>query len=262
MEPTYSIQNSPYDIRDYKITAETNLPKEFSLTPPPVKNQGLKPTCVGFALSSAAAFHHHRQHGEYQEFSTEFIYAHREEGDTTGDGRNIRQALNCLLKYGTPFEADCPGNHDYEKAKEIIEANLEKYRKLAYPHRISAYFRINTEDELKTALMKYGVVIVSMNAYDISWLADDVYKYQESSKYGRHCVFIYGWNEKGWLVQNSWGKLYGWDGRFIIPFDFQLNEMWGIADDITEDFIKPKRNKWLDTFYKIINFFVNITKKK
>jgi hypothetical protein len=261
MNTYYEIPKSSHDIRDYTITADIDFPTEFSLETPPVKNQGLKPTCTAHALSSVAEYHHHKQHGEYEKFSTEFLYCLREDGDSMRDGRSIRQALRILQKYGVPFEADCPGNHDLEEGMKHIFADLEKYKELAYPHRISAYFKINTAEELKTALMKYGPVVISMDTHNLSWLAKDVYKFVESTKSGRHCVFIYGWNEKGWLVQNSWGKLYGWDGRFILPFDFQLNEMWGIADDITEEFIKPKRNAWLDIIYKIINAFVNVFKK-
>ena len=134
-----------------------------------------------------------------------------------------------------------------------VSKDVDHLKDLAYPHRISAYFKINNTDELKTALMHHGPVVVSMNNYDKNKLVHDVYTYDADNDYGVHCVFIYGWNEKGWLVQNSWGYLYGWDGRFIIPFDFKFNEMWGIADDITDGVVKPKRTKWLDVIYKIIN---------
>ena len=249
---------SPYDIRDYTITAEADLPKSFSLETVPVKNQGFISSCVAHALASVIEWHYQRQHQTYEEFSTDFIYGIREDGDYIGDGMVIRQALKNLQKYGDVPYSECPGNHKYKEAMENVTERMDDLVKLAHPHCISAYFKIRNADELKTALMKYGVVVVSMNVHDINWLMDDVYKYVASTKSGRHCVFIYGWDEKGWLVQNSWGKLYGWDGRFIIPFDFELNEMWGIVDDIIEPQLnKPKRNNILDIIYKIINAIVN-----
>lgn len=252
------VVNSSYDIRDYTITANTEFPKEFSLETVPVKNQGSKPTCTAHALSSVCEYHHQRQHGWYARFSTEFIYGLREQGYYIGNGMTIRDGLKTLLKYGNVFESDCEGNHDYEKAMDIVSKDIDNLKELAYPHRISAYFRIKNADELKTALMRYGVAVVGMDVHTVSWLAGDVYKYLAGTKNGYHCVFIYGWNEKGWLVQNSWGKLYGWDGRFIIPYDFEFNEMWGIADNITDGINKPQKNKTFDLIYKLINKIVNM----
>lgn len=257
-----SVVKSSYDIRDYTITAEKQFPETFCLNTVPVKNQGFKPTCTAHALSSVVEFHHLTQHGWYTRFSTEFLYGLREKDYYIGDGMRIRDCLNTLLKYGNVYEDDCEGNHDYDKAMNKVSKDADRLKELAYPHRISAYFKIRNADELKTALMKYGVVVVSMDVHNISWLINDVYKYVASTKSGRHCVFIYGWNEKGWLVQNSWGKIYGWDGRFILPFDFKFNEIWGISDNIVEsNVVKPKRNKWLDIIYKLINKIVNLFNK-
>lgn len=259
----YNIPKSPYDIRDYTITADTEFPEVFSLETVPVKNQGLKPTCTAHALSSVVEYHHKRQHGNYKKFSTEFIYGMREDGDKIGDGLAIRRGLQTLLQYGDTYESDCAGNHDCEAAMRNVKSNFDSLKELAYPHRISAYFKINNADELKTALMKYGVAVVSMYIHKGDRLVKDLYTVGTGDKDGSHCVFVYGWNEKGWLTQNSWGRFYGGDGRFIIPFDFQFREMWGVVDNITDgEFNKPKRNKILDVFYfllnKILNFIFNL----
>lgn len=253
-----SVIKSPYDARDYTITAEKEFPEAFSLNTVPVKNQGTKPTCAAHALSSVVEYHHQRQHGQYARFSTEFIYGLREEGYYMGDGMIIRNGLNTLLKYGDVYESDCEGNHNCDKAMSHVAADIDRLKELAYPHRISAYFKIRDAEELKTALMRYGVVVASMKVYDWHRLVKDVYTYNPSNPYGNHCVFIYGWNKDGWLVQNSWGQLYGGDGRFVIPFDFKFNEMWGVADDITDGVIvKPKRNAVLDILYLLINILAN-----
>jgi C1A family cysteine protease len=253
-----AVIKSPYDARDYTITAEKEFPETFSLNTVPVKNQGTKPTCTAHALSSVVEYHHQRQHGEYVRFSTEFIYGLREDGYYMGDGMVIRNALNTLLKYGDVYESDCKGNHNVDNAMRHVDEDIDHLKELAYPHRISAYFRIRNADELKTALMKFGVVVASMKVYDFHWLFKDVYTYNPTNDYTCHCVFIYGWNEKGWLVQNSWGRIYGGDGRFVIPFDFKFNELWGVADDITTGVIvKPKRNAVLNIIYFLINTFMN-----
>lgn len=252
---------SPYDVRDYTIETDTEFPETFSLETVPVKNQWTKPTCTAHALSSVCEYHHKRQHRWYTRFSTEFLYGLRENGYYIGDGMRIRDGLNTLLKYGNVFESDCEGNNDYADAMKHVSKDIDKLKELAHPHRISAYFKITGTDELKTALIKYGPVIVSMNTYNDSKLVNDIYTYDTSKDHGVHCIFIYGWNERGWLVQNSWGRFYGWDGRFVIPFDFKFNEIWGITDDIADGVVRPKRNKWIDIIYKIINKIVNLLNK-
>lgn len=255
------VVKSLYDVRDYTIKPITEFPETFTLDTVPVKNQWTKPTCTAHALSSACEYHHQRQHGWYERFSTEFLYGLREKDYYIGQGMRIRDGLNTLLKYGNVFESDCEGNNDYVYAMNHVSKDVDHLKELAYPHRISSYFKISTTDELKTALMKYGPVVVSMNTYDGSKLVNDVYTCDTSKDHGSHCVYIYGWDERGWLVQNSWGWFYGWDGRFVIPFDFKFNEIWGITDDITDGIVRPKRNKWIDIIYKIINKIVNLLNK-
>ena len=262
------VVRSTFDVRDYTINAESNLPEEYSCpSRVPVKNQGSKPTCVAHAASSLVEYHHKRQHNnKYRAFSTEFIYGFRDVGYYVGDGMMIRNALRTLQKYGTPYKSECPGNNDVKEAMENINNNLVDYMDLAYPHRVSTYYRCTSNDAIKTAIMKHGPVLVSMNTYKGASIVDDVYTYDASADSGRHCVMIYGWNNKGWLVQNSWGTSYAGDGRFIMPFDYKFNEAWGVTDTIIDDEINIKKdNKFMTILYKIynavVNWFLNLTDK-
>ena len=123
--------------------------------------------------------------------------------------------------------------------KEICSALKEK----GYPHRISSYYRCETPKEIKTALMKHGPVIISMNTYKGAKIVDDIYTWDSNADHGRHAVVIIGWNDKGWLIQNSWGKGYAGDGKFTLPYDFKINEAWGVSDDIQDEIVK-KPNAW------------------
>jgi C1A family cysteine protease len=265
----FEVIDAPYDVRDFQICAAGgDFPAEFRcpLTVP-IKNQGSKPTCVAHAVSSLLEYHYKRQTNSAESFSTEFIYGLREPGYFMGDGMVIRNALNTVLKYGDPFHYECVGNNSVKEAKANIEEKIDEYKQMAYPHRISSYYRCSTENAIKTALMEYGPVITSMNTYDGAKLVDDVYTYSPDANYGRHCVMIVGWNEKGWIIQNSWGRTYGGDGYFILPFDFKLNESWGITDDILDnELMIEKPSKFVIFFSSIINiimnFFNQFTKQK
>lgn len=257
---TKGVINSAYDMRDYTIKAGADFPDEYKCpVEVPIKNQLTKPTCTAHALASLVEYHNKRQHGTYRKYSTEFIYGFRPDGYYIGDGMCIKDGLNTLLKYGDVYYTDLAGNSNYEKAAEKVREDLVPLIAKARPHRISAYYKLNTADEIKTALMRDGVVVASMNTYDGAKLVDNVYTYDKNAKHGAHCVLIIGWTRDGWLVQNSWGYLYGDSGRFYLPFDFKLNEAWGVTDDIT-DITTPKRNKWLDVLYLALNAVINFIK--
>lgn len=255
------VVESSYDARDYKIKADSEFPEEFELPyKVSVKNQGSKPTCVAHAVSSLIEYHNLIETGKYRKFSTEFIYGTRDIGYYIGDGMVIRDALKTVQKYGDCYYADCPGNHDTADAMNNVNEKVEEYRDLAYPHRIGSYYRVKTPEEMKTALMNHGPVVISMTCKDNAYIADDIYCYpQDAENSGRHCVLVVGWNENGWIIQNSWGALYAGDGYFTLPFDFKINEAWGTTDQKDDcSLLKRKvRNKFMNKVYEIINRIIN-----
>ena len=255
------VVESSYDARDYKIKADSEFPETFELPyKVSVKNQGSKPTCVAHAVSSLIEYHNLIETGKYRKFSTEFVYGTRDIGYYIGDGMVIRDALKTIKKYGDCYYADCPGNHDTADAMKNINEKVEEYRDLAYPHRIGSYYRVRTQEEIKTALMNHGPVVISMTCKDNAYIADDIYCYpQDAENSGRHCVLVVGWNKNGWIIQNSWGALYAGDGYFTLPFDFKINEAWGTTDQKDDcSLLKRKvRNKFMNKVYKIINRIIN-----
>jgi hypothetical protein len=143
---------------------------------------------------------------------------------------------------------------------EVVESRLDELKDAAYPHRISTYARVKTVDEIKQALMDFGYVVVSMPWHKDYKLVDGVYTFGSKETRGLHCVIIYGWDERGWLVQNSWGRLWGQKGRFVVPFNFKWTEAWAVTDSIKGegDIIRPTDNWFVRTFSPIINKIVNL----
>lgn len=258
---TTEVVDSSYDVRDYRIAAEKEFPETFELSKKVnIKNQGSKPTCVAHALSSLVEYHNLVETGKYRKFSTEFIYGTRDIGYYIGDGMMIRDALKTIQKYGDCYYTDCSGNSNVQDAMNKVNEKVEEYRDLAYPHRVGSYYRVKTPEEIKTALMNHGPVVISMTCKEGARIVDDTYTFTEGAKdSGRHCVLIVGWNEKGWIVQNSWGIWYAGDGYFTLPFDFKLNEAWGTIDQEDDySLLKRKaRNKFMNKVYEIINKIVN-----
>lgn len=255
---------SPFDIRDYKVAVKnTEFPETFKLPEVTVKNQGSTGSCVAHACSSVVEYHNKRQEGSDVVFSTEFIYGYRPTGYYVGEGMYIRNALKTLREVGDCPLADLRGNQKCPEAMQAVEAKLEELKDKAYPHRISTYAKVNTVDEIKQALMDFGYVVISMPWYKDYKLKNGVYTYTKDKDHGYHCMVIYGWNENGWLIHNSWGKTWGQKGKFILPFDFKLREAWAVTDEIKGegDIIRPEDNWFVKTFAPIINAIANFFRK-
>lgn len=72
-------------------------------------------------------------------------------------------------------------------------------------------------------------------------------------------MIIYGWNESGFLVQNSWGKDWGNNGTAILPYEYEIDSAWAIStmenDILTYQTIwqklKNKISEFIDFLYNI-----------
>ena len=255
---------SPFDIRDYRIAVSmTEFPETFALPTVSVKNQASTGSCVAHACSTVVEYHNKRQENTNVVFSTEFIYGYRPAGYYVGTGMCIRDALKTICKLGDVPLTTLRGNHEYAEAMEIVESKIGELKDAAYPHRISSYAKVKTDDEIKQALMSQGYVVVSMPWYADYKLQNGVYTWTSEEEYGLHAVVIYGWDERGWLVQNSWGSTWGQKGRFVVPFGFKWRESWAIVDTIEGEanIVRPADNIFIKTFSGIINWVAKIFRK-
>lgn len=260
---------SPKDVRDYRIQVATaqQFPEEFELKTVTVKNQGQVGSCVAHSLSEVVEYFNKIQHSSTAKMSTGYIYGNRRDSVWENEGMITRDALKSLTKYGDVTYQEFPYNVEVPEAIELFESNSESLFNKGTPHRISSYFRVRTEDEIKSALTKYGPVVFSIQWYNDIKVVDGkiTTTFDSNKKSGYHCMIIYGWNKDGWLIQNSWGTGWGTKGRAILPYSFPLQEAWGVIDNIletTDDIVKPYSNPVLKVIAKVINFFYNLFNKK
>ena len=121
--------------------------------------------------------------------------------------------------------------------------------------------RIYTDEEIKTSLMKNGPVIFAMKWYKDIKVIDDVITTSQKADGGGHCMVIYGWDERGWKIQNSWGKNWAKDGRAILPYNVKIREAWGIIDTLTTtetNVVKPYNTTVGSMFAKVLNIILNV----
>ena len=233
---------SPYDVRDY-VLANANisedLPDKYIIDNIIVKNQGKESTCTAHALAEIVEYHNYKDTNQYLIFSTEFIYGFRNidfDNDYLGEGMYLRDALKIIQKYGDVLEKDLPGNHNVSKAMKAVKSNIDSLKILAYDNRISTYYKTKTIDEIKYSLVNYGPVAAGMRWYKGCRLSkQNILQYDKSKEYTGHAILIIGYDNEGFIAQNSWGSLWGNNGKFKLPWaDFStlVFEAYGITDDI------------------------------
>ena len=253
------------DMRDYVgKTSKDTFPNEFELSEmPAVKNQGYVGSCVAHALSTATEYFNEKETGKFTEMSTGYIYGNRLLSTHKGTGMYTRDAIKTLAKFGNVPSSHFPYNVEVPYAIEKFEDSADELEALGVNYKIESYFRLNTTEAIKAHLMDGNPVIFAMKWFDDIKIVDGVMVTEEkkSSKTGGHCMLIYGWNETGWMVQNSWGKLWGNGGKFVLPYSVSTTEVWGIKDaksDSTLVIEPPFKTKFGKTCAKIVHNVISV----
>ena len=153
------------DVRDYtlKKTNKEDFPLEFLLHPGEVKSQGPVGSCVAHSIAEVVEYFNKEQEKTADKFSTGFIYGNRRNSLNKGSGMYVREALHNTCKYGDVLLKDFNENKEVPEVIQLFEERFEQLKDKAYPNRISTYFRLKTEEDIKYALLHYGPVIFAMN---------------------------------------------------------------------------------------------------
>lgn len=263
MENKFGAMPPKIDKRDYKLAgarAKIEYPEEFYLEMGEVKDQGSVNSCVAHGAAEIIEYFNKMQEQIEDKMSVGYIYGRRY--GYKGEGMYLRDALKTIQKEGTCDNKQFPYNKEVPEIIELLNSKIDSITGQE-KNRISTYFSLNGVDDIKEALMNYGPVMISIKWYRDIKLENGVIKSSLKGDYGNHCLIITGWNKNGWKAMNSWSDRWGDNGYAILPFDFPLNEAWGITDSILRDgeIVVPKRNWFLDLIYKIVNFFLNLFKK-
>jgi C1A family cysteine protease len=234
---------SPIDNRDYKygekctvlsvdaIPETLDYRNEMSF----VRNQGSKATCVAFATSAMKEWQERDIIGKNRYMSPEFIYENRCNRDI--EGMNLRDAMDILLKSGICSEATYPYNRNDVPSTTIIPQPVYDE---ATKFKIKSYARINTQEELKTALLHKGPCLVAFPCYNN---AINFWKQETGDvSLGGHCVLIVGYDKNGYILRNSWAITWGDYGYTYYPYgDWGEHwEIWSSIDLPTDPNTLPK----------------------
>ena len=255
------------DLRDYKYipvamaAEEAVIPPAFELEVGEVKNQGAIGSCVAHVAAEIEEYFNKKETHMTIPLSPGYVYGRRYE--YKGEGMYLRDALKTLRNYGVCYNDEFPYNEEVplilDKFNAVKEWKTDKY------HQISSYFSIdvNDADAIKQALLNFGPVMGSVKWYSDIKVKDGIIESRQDFSFGYHCIMIYGYNEQGWLIQNSWGSKWGNGGRAIYPYELGLTEAWGISDTTTynPDVKEKKLNPLMDFILKLLSALINLIKK-
>lgn len=252
MKQFYGVIPSKRDIRDYrlnkKIAKIIELPDSFGVGVTRIKNQGQVGSCVAHSLSSIV------EHTDHIMYSTDWIYGYRPFGYYQGDGMMPSQALKTVTQLGAVRYIDLPSNTEMPEAKKIVTDRLQELKDLAANKQALKYARLHTVQQIKEAIYtSKSPVLICINIGTNGLRLNNGVAEIPKATDGGHALMCYGWDERGLLIQNSWGRAWGKNGCFVLPYDYPFTEAWAISFSNDNVIVKP-------TFYDFRDFLVKLAR--
>ncbi|WP_417685430.1 C1 family peptidase [Roseibium sp.] len=207
------------DIRD-RMYEPALLDLDVSRKPPDpainiVLDQGQEGACTGFALAGAINNLRHircRRQGlppDAAAVSPRMLYEmaklHDEWPGEAYDGSSIRGSLKGFFHNGACSDALAPYDAR-ERGWHLTVEQAKDARNVA----LGAYYRLRPEIiDYHSALNEVGVVIVSAHVHRGWQNPKDGIIRKSQLHTGGHAFMIVGYDETGFLIQNSWGPAWG-----------------------------------------------------
>lgn len=190
---------SPHDDRDQRYEASTNLPKGYKLKSLYVADQGATSKCAAYTAATMLDW-----------WNTVMATNTKTDIDAIYDRRA-----------NAPQEGMVPRD-----VFAILKHNFIKQTNGSMLRPITAYKRCYTIDEVKSAILANGPVFIGMLVKNI----DNEHFWLGSENQGGHAVSLVGWDDRSFILKNSWGTNWGYMGYTDLPFeDFDnVLEAWTI----------------------------------
>lgn len=191
-----SIDGTEY-IYEYKENKGLPLMYSYLKQLPAVLNQYDDPICIPCSMSAWLNWKTNIILGKKTDNSIDVMQIYRE-GNGQKDGMTCKDAFKYLINNG-------------------VDSKVGKLK-------ISKYFSVNSILALRYAIVANGPCLAVLPVYnpdkDKFWLG--------SNLQGYHAVSVIGYDPDGFIIRNSWGEGYGFDGYSYITSDeiMKSKEIW------------------------------------
>ena len=230
------------DFRDRLFTPAISMcpsPTLFPKVALPIKNQGETNACTGFALSAVAEYALRASKRELEPLISPYMLysmARRYDefpGSVADEGSSLRGALKGWFKHGA-CAFDLFPALEMPPAATTIDQDWW-YDAVRRP--LGAYYRITPTQitDMHAALNEAGILYVSCGCHagwdqgmQLPTMAERPSSFDEVwtipvepgwAAHAGHAFVIVGYNERGFLIQNSWGPEWGSHGYAILTYD-------------------------------------------
>jgi Papain family cysteine protease len=222
-----------------------------------ILDQGQEGACTGFGLACVANYLlwlRYRRLGTvaFEQVSPRMIYElARKYDEWPGEdyeGSSCRGALKGWHKHGVCSRTLWPYDFD-AKGKPVFERPGEGWELDATARPLGVYYRVNRESvvDMQAAIAEIGAVYVSCTVHD-GWdglvhsrptapprsHADVplIGPMKNAKSVGGHAFALVGYDERGFIVQNSWGRVWGASGFGCLPYEDWIEhgtDVWAAA---------------------------------
>jgi len=215
------------------------LPARVDLRPacPPVYDQGALGSCTAQAIAAALEFDRIKQRAtDVFVPSRLFIYYNERVMEGTVDtdaGAMIRDGIKSVAHEGAPHEAIWPYTITRFRTRpssgafrEAVRYQALRYRRLA-PH----------IDQLRSCLAGGDPFVFGFTVYEgfesatVARTGRVMMPAPDERALGGHAVLAVGYDDPSqrFIVRNSWGRHWGLEGYFTLPYAYLLSP--GLSDD-------------------------------
>lgn len=218
MEPNTGYIKDSFDPRDVFLSelnvggVDTNIPERYLVHGLKFEAQGSFPFCASFATTKMVEYALAKQ-GIVAELSKPHLFFNSggwKTGSTFRGNLETARTNGCIeeVKYPMPENV-----YDYD------DAVFENMRKVAFnipfenSVKVLGYARLNpTPDEIKTAILKHGLVLAGVYAGGGYWNPET----KRQSQTDNHAVLIVGWDATHWVLFDSLQREKGFDGYHTV----------------------------------------------
>ena len=244
-----NIKKSPNDFRDWYFRNNNNeelqnLPLTLDYRPDllPIRNQGIQGTCYAQSAACMKEWQERKDKGLDEHLSPQFFYNNRynlyDNNSSNDEGMFGRDVMKILKEIGICKEKDY--KYGIIEDKKNIKESLYL---LAKNYCIKSYAQVDNLESLKLSLYNNGPCLIAFPVYNNNiefWLENENDNYQ-----GGHAMTVVGYLEDCFIIRNSWGSDWGYEGYCYYYFkDWGKHwEIWTTIDIPNSEYIIKQLDK-------------------